>query len=176
MKQISACLVMLLLGLVFALQAWLQKRQPNPELKKQDFFVGTWKLEGTTKQSTFGPGGQKFESREDLEWMPGGFFLLVHSYSGGKLDNITVIGYDSREKVFTHTSFTSSGQTELWKGTADNDSWTWTRDATVDGKPVVERLAIKKTSPDSYAFVVEMKPGDSATWSIVAEGTGAKTK
>ena len=176
MKQASVFLAMALFGLGLAVPALPQKPQPSPELKKQDFFVGSWRLEGTTKQSTFGPGGQKFESTEQLEWMPGGFFLLAHSYSGGKLDNITVIGYDSREKVFTHTSFTSSGETELWKGTADNDNWTWTRDATASGKPVVERLAIKKTSPDSYSFVVEMKPGDSATWSIVAEGTGTKTK
>jgi hypothetical protein len=62
------------------------------------------------------PGGRKFVSSEQLEWMPGGFFLLAYSYAGGKLAELTVIGYDANAKVFTHTSYTSSGKTELWRG------------------------------------------------------------
>jgi hypothetical protein len=31
-----------------------QTPKPSSELKKQDFFVGTWKLEGMTKSSPFG--------------------------------------------------------------------------------------------------------------------------
>jgi hypothetical protein len=153
-----------------------QNPKPSPELKKQDFFVGTWKLEGMTKSSPFGPGGQKFESTEHLEWMPGGFFLLAHSYSGEKLAEVTVIGYDSDQKVFTHTSFKSGGETESWKGTAEGDSWVWTKEEKIAGKPFDDRLAIKKKSPDSYSFVVEMKPAGGDSWSTVAEGTGTKTK
>ena len=153
-----------------------ETQKPSPELKKQDFFVGTWKLEGTTKSSPFGPGGQKFESTEHLEWMPGGFFLLARSYSGGKLAEVTVIGYDSYQKVFTHSSFKSGGETELWKGTAEGDTWVWTKEEKIAGKPFDDRLAIKKKSPDSYSFVVEMKPTDGDNWSTVAEGTGTKTK
>ena len=153
-----------------------QTPEASPELKKQDFFVGTWRLEGITKASPFGPGGQKFQSTENLEWMPGGFFLLARSYSGEKLAEVTVIGYDSDQKVFTHTSFKSSGETELWKGTAEGDSWIWTKEEKIGGKPFEDRLAIKKKSPNSYSFVVEMKPADGDTWSTVAEGTGTKTK
>ena len=152
-----------------------QTPKPSPELKKQDFFVGTWKLEGMTKSSPFGPGGQKFESTEHLEWMPGGFFLLAHSYSGGKLAEVTIIGYDSEQKNFTHTSFKSSGETELWKGTAEGDSWNWTKEEKIGGKPFEERLAIRKKSSNSYSFVVERKPADGDSWSTVAEGEGTKT-
>jgi Protein of unknown function (DUF1579) len=173
---------MIALGGFIVVQAQLgaqtssQTLKPSPELKKQDFFVGTWRLEGTTKSSPFGPGGQKFESTEQLEWMPGGFFLLARSYSDEKLAEVTVIGYDSDRKVFTHTSFKSSGETELWRGTAEGDSWVWTKDEKIGGKPFEDRLAIRKKSPDSYSFVVEMKPADGDTWSTVAEGTGTKTK
>jgi Protein of unknown function (DUF1579) len=153
-----------------------QAPKPSPELKKQDFFVGTWRLEGITKSSPFGSGGQKFESTEHLEWMPGGFFLLAQSFSGEKLAEVTVIGYDSNQKVFTHTSFKSTGETELWRGTAEGDSWIWTKEEKVGGKPFEDRLAIKKKSSNSYSFVVEMKPADGDTWSTVAEGTGTKTK
>lgn len=177
MKQASAALLFALLfctDLAFA-QASPQTPTPSPELKKQDFFVGTWKLEGTTKSSPYGPGGQKFESSEHLEWMPGGFFLLAHSYSDKKLEGVTVIGYDPNEKVFTHTTFNSTGRTELWKGTAEDDTWTWTRGG-IGGKPVKVRLSIKKTSSNSYSFVQDVQPAGGGDWSIVAEGTGTRTK
>ena len=173
----SACLFVLLFSAAWLFgQASPQTPKPSPELERQSFFVGTWKLEGTTKPSPFSRGEEKFESMENLEWMPGGFFLLAHSYSAGKLAEVTVIGYDPKDKVCTHTSFTSSGTTELWKGVAENDSWTWTRDETVDGKPMTERLRITKTSPNSYLFVQEMKPAKEDNWFTVAEGTGTKSK
>jgi Protein of unknown function (DUF1579) len=177
MKHTSpACLLILLFSaaLVFA-QASPPTRKPSPEMEKQSFFVGTWKLEGTMKPSPFTHGGDKFESEEHLESMPGGFFLLVHSYSAGKLAEVTVIGYDSNDKVFTHTSFTSNGQTELWKGAAENDSWTWTKEETVRGKPMTQRLTIKKTSSKSYSFAQDMKPA-GGDWFTVAEGTGTRTE
>lgn len=171
----AACVFVLFCGLPFAL-AQTPSHTPSQELKKQDFFVGNWRLEGTTTQSPFGPGGVKFSSSEDLEWMPGGFFLVAHSYSSGKLAGLTIIGYDTDRKVFTHASFNSSGETELWTGTARSDSWVWTRQRELNGKAVEERLNIKKTSPTSYSFSVEMKPEESDNWSTVAEGVGTKTR
>ena len=109
--------------------------------------------------------------------MPGGFFLLAHSYSEGKLAELTIIGYDSEEKVFTHTSYDSaSGKIERWRGTAGDDTWSWTRDTTIKGKPGEVRLTIKKTSPRSYSFVEDVKPSEARDWSAVAEGTGTKTE
>jgi hypothetical protein len=151
-----------------------QAPAPSPELKKQDYFVGDWTLEGTTRASAYGPGGQKFKSTEHLEWMSGGFFLLAHAYHDKKLVAVTVIGYDSSNKTFTHTAFNSRGETELWTGTADDDKWTWTRDAQIGGKPVRDRLTITRTSANSYAFVVEVQPAQGGDWSIVAEGTGTR--
>ena len=149
---------------------------PSPELKKQDFFVGNWTLEGTTKSSPFGTGGQKFTSTERLEWMPGGFFLLAHSYAGKRLAGVTVIGYDSKEKIFTHTRFNTQGETEFWTGIAESDKWIWTRDEQVDGKRVRDRLTINKASSNSYSFIVEMQPAGGGSWAVVAEGTGTRTE
>ena len=175
MKQRStACLLAFLFSavLVFA-QASPPPSKPSPELEKQSFFVGTWKLKGTMKPSPFTHGGENFESTEHLEWMPGGFFLLAHSYSAEKLAEVTVIGYDPKDKSFTHTSFTSSGQTEFWRGVAENDTWIWTKEETVNGKALTERLTVKKTSPNSYSFAQEMKIA-GGDWVTVAEGTGTK--
>ena len=164
---------------IYACAAWagqpaLSPPKPNPELKKQDFFVGNWTLTGETKSSPFGPGGEKFQSTESLEWMPGGFFLVARSYSGGKWVELTVIGYDPNENVFTHTSFSGSGKTEIWKGTAGDNTWIWTKKETVGGKPVTQRMTITKISPASYSFKVEMEP-EGGSWSTVSEGSGIKT-
>jgi hypothetical protein len=176
MKLTSAtCILAFFCGPPFAV-AQTPPHAPSQELKKQEFFVGSWRLDGVTTQSPFGPGGAKFSSSEDLEWMPGGFFLVAHSYAGGKLAGVTIIGYDSEHKVFTHASYNSTGETELWTGTAQSDSWVWTRQRKLIRKPVDERLNIKKTSPTSYSFSVEIKPTDGDSWSTVAEGVGTKTK
>lgn len=42
-----------------------------------DYFVGRWTGEGDVKASPFGPAG-KFMFTEDKEWLPGGFFLVMH--------------------------------------------------------------------------------------------------
>lgn len=178
MKHISE--VCLALALLNAMSAVAQNRpqppRPDPELKKQDFFVGNWTLEGKSVASSLGPGGQTFKSTESLEWMPGGFFLLAHSYAEGKLAELTIIGYDPEEKAFTHTSYNSTaGKIERWRGTAEDGFWTWTRDATIAGKPGQVRLSIRRTSPHSYAFVEEVKTADRGDWSPVAEGTGTRT-
>jgi hypothetical protein len=173
MKLTAAVILMVLLPGAALAQSSSGTPTPSPELKKQEFFVGNWKLVGETTQSPFGPGGQKFESTEELEWMPGEFFLVAHSYSEGKLANMTVIGYDTEQKVFTHTSYNSTGETELWKGTAEDGVWTWTRDRKIKGKPGEERLTIHQISPTSYSFIVELAP-EGGTWSTVAKGTGTK--
>jgi hypothetical protein len=177
MKRISAVgYLVMLFGAVSAV-AQSHTPTPSPELKKQDFFVGEWTLQGATKSSPFGPGGQKFKAIEQLEWMPGGFFLLAHSYADGKLAELTIIGYDAEEKAFTHTSYSAGGKIERWLGTAERDTWTWTRDGRpVDGAATKVRLTIKKTSPRSYSFVQDVKKADADAWSIVAEGTGVKSE
>jgi len=152
-----------------------QARKPNPELHAQnDYFVGTWKLTGETKPSPFTPGGQKFESTEQLEWMPGGFFLVARSYEGNQWRGMTIIAYDENAKVFTHTTYSASGEIEVLKGTAQGDTETWSADRQVKGKPVKERMTIKKVSPVLYTFKFEMAP-EGGDWSLVYEGQGNKT-
>src|SRR5580704_2323068 len=55
--------------------AWGQMApKPGPELKKLDYFVGTWTAEGTIAPGPWGAGG-KFSSTDTMEWMPGNFFV-----------------------------------------------------------------------------------------------------
>jgi len=147
---------------------------PSAELKQQDYFVGTWRLTGETKASPFGPGGQKFDSTERLEWMPGGFFLIAHSFDRDKLVGLTIIGYDENAKTLTHTSYSAGGKVEVMRGTTQGDTVTFYQDGQVKGKSVKERMIIKKVSPVLYTFKFEIAP-EGGDWSLVYEGNGAKT-
>jgi hypothetical protein len=54
MKQISrVCILLALFSAMSVAQTPPQTPKPSPELKKQDFFVGTWTLEGETKATPF---------------------------------------------------------------------------------------------------------------------------
>jgi hypothetical protein len=152
----------------------LQARKPNAELHTaNDYFVGTWTLTGETKPSPFGPGGQKFTATEQLEWIPGGFFLVARSYEGNQWRGMTIIAYDETAKVFTHTTYNANGEIEVLKGTAQGDTETWYSDRQVKGKTVKQRMTIKKVSPVLYTFKFEMAP-EGGGWSVVYEGQGSK--
>jgi hypothetical protein len=51
--------------------------RPDPALKRLDFLVGTWRLDGTLEAGAMGPGGT-LSGTETFEWLPGGFFLVHH--------------------------------------------------------------------------------------------------
>lgn len=150
-----------------------QPAEPSPELRKEgDYLVGNWRLVGETKRSPFGPGGEKFESSERVEWIPGGFFLVARSYQDDKWMGLTIIGYDQNRKVLTHTTYNATGEVEVMERT-DDAGGTETWSGKVDGKPVKERLIIKKVSPVLYTFRFEMAP-EGGRWSLVHEGKGVK--
>ena len=177
MKAILAAALLSILGNAVDAHAQSspQARKPNAELHAQnDYFVGTWTLTGETKSSPFSQGGQKFESREQLEWMPGGFFLVARSYEGNQWRGMTIIAYDENAKVFTHTTYSATGEVEVLKGTAEGDTETWYSDRQVKGKPVKQRMIIQKVSPVLYTFKFEMAP-EGGDWSLVYEGKGSKT-
>jgi len=52
-----------------------------------NYFAGDWKLTGTTKISPSTPGSP-FTSTEHGEWVPGGFFLEIHSVMKGPLGDV----------------------------------------------------------------------------------------
>jgi hypothetical protein len=178
MKTASAAVVIFFITLGSATFARAQsspQKPPTPsaELREQDYFAGNWRLTGETKASPFGPGGQKFDSTERLEWMPGGFFLVARSYEGDKWVGMTIITYDADAKVLTHTTYQASGRVEVMRGTTQGDTVTFYQDGKVKGKPVKERMVIKKVSPVLYTFKFEIAP-EGGDWSVVYEGKGDK--
>src|SRR5438477_10240690 len=95
---------------------------PGPEVKKFDYFVGAWTIEGTIPQGPWGAGG-KFTSTRTGEWMPGNFFVESHadfkmpSEVGGDGKSVSFMGYDTEANQYTFDDFNSHGRRQIAMGT-----------------------------------------------------------
>lgn len=147
--------------------------QPAPELKKLDYFAGSWKTDIDMKASPYGPGG-KITGSDHIEWMQGNFFLLIHSKFSGVWNGVgvEVMGYDSTRKAYTYESYNSAGEHETATGTVEGDTWTWNSEQTTmpGGK---WRYTQKVLSPTSFSIKFEISP-DGSTWSTAMEGKSTK--
>lgn len=174
-----AVVVLTLLGAVaLPAQGQMQMPKPSPELKKLEYFTGTWTMEGDMKPGPMGPGG-KWTGTEQLKWMDGGFFLV--SQSGFKSDSMgsatgtAYMGYDVNDKMYTYDAFNTVGESEHAKGMIDGDNWTWTSEGKMNGQTIKSRYSMKILSPTSYTMKYEISP-DGTNWNTVMEGKATKTK
>jgi len=165
--------------IMIALSAWAQMGgPPGPEVKKLDYFVGTWTTEGTIAQGPWGMGG-KFTATGTSEWTPGNFFVQSHSESkmppevGGDSQAVMIMGYDTQQTTYTSDRFTSLGQHETSKGTLSGDTWTWTSSSNYGGMEIQGKMTIKTLSPTSYTMKYEISM-DGKTWTPFMEGKATK--
>ena len=168
MKRITTLISAMFLFTTLSTYAQMPTPKPAPELKKLDYFLGTWTLEGDMKPGPMGPGGKMTET-ERTEWMDGGFFLVSHidfkSAGMGNGTGISFLGYNANDKVYTYDGFNSMGEAEHAKGTLDGDTWTYTAEEKMNGQTMNGRFTIKQLTPTSYSFKFEMAPpgGEFAT-------------
>jgi hypothetical protein len=149
--------------------------KPGAELKRLAYFVGTWKTEGEDKPGPMGPGG-KSTSTDKFEWMPGGFFLLLHSDGTGPMGpghGLGVFGYDTNSKVYTYHGFDSMGQAVASTGTVTGDTWSWKSEEKVGATTTSVRVTVKELSPTVYTFKLEMSQNGGA-WATAAESKSTK--
>jgi len=163
------------LGVSMQAQAPQAPPKPGPEVRKLAYFVGNWKEAGEVKPGPMGPGG-KFTSISKWDWMSGGFFLEAHidmTSATGKSKSLGVMGYDPNTKMYTYNEFDSMGGAISAKGTVDGDTWNWTSDMMMDGKPMKTRVTIKEVSKTEYTFKLETST-DGNTWTTGMEATDTK--
>ncbi len=171
---ILACIT-LLLGIALSARVQTETPKPAPELRKLDYFVGTWASEGEIKPGPMGSGG-KFTGTNHVQWMDGAFFLVTQSeFNGamGKGTETAYMGYDSNDKMYTYDSFNTLGEADHAKGNVDGDTWTWQSETRVGAQTMKGRLTIKVLSATAYNFKFEMS-SDGATWNTVLEGKDKK--
>jgi len=179
MKRISSVFFIAVLSTALASgQATPTNPAPPPELKKLDFLVGTWKVQGELKSASPSPGG-KFSFLNRYAWMSGRYFLVLHSTTNGALGNATgtsYYGYSPQDKTYTYDAFNSLGQAEHAKGTLEGNTWVWTDTEDFLGQVVKGRYTVTVTSPTSYTFKFEVAPLGGGDYTTVAEGKGTKLK
>ena len=149
--------------------------KPAPELKKLDYFAGTWIAEGIIRPGPMGPGGN-FTATNRVQWMDGGFFLVTHSEFSGTIGNGTetsYMGYDTDARMYTYDSFNSLGEVDHAKGNLDGDTWVWQSETRIGHQIMKGRLAMKMLSDSVYAFQFETS-SDGIAWSTVMEGKDTK--
>ncbi len=166
---------LLCVALLPSVHAQMGPLKPAPELKKLDYFVGTWKMDGEMKPGPMGPGGKMMET-EKVQWMDGNFFLVMNDDFKGDMGSgtgVAYLGYDSNDKMYTYDAFNSTGEAEHSKGNVDGDTWTWTSDEKMGGMTVKGRFIVKTLTPTSYNFKFDMSQ-DGTNWSTVMEGKATK--
>jgi hypothetical protein len=167
--------MMLLPGVALSARAQMEIPKPAPELKRLDYFAGTWTAEGNIKPGPMGSGG-RFTGTNHVRWMDGGFFLVTQSeFNGaiGKGTETSYMGYDSNDKMYTYDSFNTLGEADHAKGNVDGDTWTWQSETRMGPQSIKGRLTIKVLSATAYNFKFEISP-DGTTWNAVMEGKDAK--
>lgn len=147
--------------------------KPSPELKKLDYFVGTWTAEGTIPPGPWGEGG-KFSVTHTNEWIAGNFFVESHSEFrmpsalGGDRQSTGILGYDAEKNVYTSTEFTSQGGRDVAQGSVNGDTWTWTSSEKYEGQEIQQRATNKILSPNSYSAKFEISQ-DGTNWTVMME-------
>lgn len=152
---------------------------PAPELKKLDYFIGTWNIDATIGPGPWGAGG-KFTATGTDEWLKGNFFIVGHddfslpAEMGGSGTAVTIMSYDPDKKVYTEERYDSNGQHQKSSGTVNGDIWTWTSENNYGGMTIQGRLTIKVVSPTSYTTKYEVSADGGATWMPFWDGKATK--
>jgi hypothetical protein len=151
--------------------------KPGPELQKLAYFAGKWASEAEIKPGPFGPGG-KFTYTQDCEWFAGSFALVCHTegkMQEGTYKELSVMSYDPAEKTYIYFEITSSGEHVFARGTVEGDTWTWTSESKMGGKPARSRFTLKQVSADLASYKFEMSFGD-APMAQLMEGKQTRVK
>jgi hypothetical protein len=169
----------LLAAIVLAGAAFAQApSKPSPEVKKLDYFVGTWTTDATIAPGPWGSGG-KLTSTTTYEWMPGEFFLSGHRDSklptelGGDTASTVILGYDPAQHGYTSDEFNSQGQHIASKATLAGDTWVWTGSRNFGDMEIQQKMTLKIVSPTKYNLKFETSI-DGVNWMTFMEGSVTK--
>jgi hypothetical protein len=172
----SSLLILTCVGAVLG-QAPAGPPKPGPEHQKLAYFAGKWSAEGDSKPNPFGPAG-KFTFTQNCEWFEGGFALVCHSegkMQAGTMKGLSVMGYDPGAKTYTYYETNTMGESVFARGMVEGDTWTWTNEGKMGGKPVRGRFTLKQVSADSASFKFEMGMGDEPL-KVVMDGKQTRVK
>jgi hypothetical protein len=153
------------------------QQQPTQQQQIMNYFAGDWKLAGTSKISPNTPA-VPFTSTEHAEWLPGGFFLEIHSVMKGPMGNVhgtRMMEYNALQKVYTYNAYNSLGEHTMAEGTVQGDTWVWNAEEKLNGVVTKGRYTVTFLSPNSYTFKSEV-PQAGGKWATVMEGKATRAQ
>jgi Protein of unknown function (DUF1579) len=145
---------------------------PTPEHKKMGYFTGHWKLQGTVRSLPNAPA-EPFTTKEDTEWLTGGFFLETHASmttAAGETRSVRMMEYNVNDNVYTYNVYDSLGNHLMAAGHVQDNVWTWNSEESVNGLIVKGRYTVTVVSPAAYNFKYETLTNTGA-WATIMEGT-----
>ena len=152
--------------------------EPDPELKKLSVFLGHWRRVREYKPGLLGPPG-KFTIDWTTRMILGGFFLegrLKQKGPTGWTQGLEIFGYDPVNKNFPHQAYTDDGSTFSGVLTVAQNTYTWTGQFAVAGKPYQAKATfIPAADLASGTFEGEISV-DGKTWTPWFEEKYTKVK
>jgi len=175
-KVVAVAIAVALGGVVIAGQATKPtKPTPGPEHKRIAYFAGQWSFQGESKDSPLGPGG-KFSGTETCEWFAGGFQLVCRTKGTGPKGpgtGMSVMSYDPARKAYTYYGLSSHGDNIFVRGQVQDKVWTWSDEATIEGKKVKIVATITEESPTVSSFKLEASV-EGGPMAVVEQGKSTK--
>ena len=152
--------------------------KPGPEHERLGYFVGKWKMEGTTAENPFMPGG-KFSSTDTCEWFEGKFAVVCRTQGKGPMGptrGLGIMGYSAGEKVYLYYGVENSpmAMTTVPRGTVEGDTWTYHDESKMGDQTVKSRFVMKQLDKKSYTFKWEIQ-GPDGQWKTVSEGKSTRS-
>ena len=175
--MVLALALTLTAGIAVLAQAPAGLPQPGAENKKLAAFVGAWKDEAEMKAGPFGPGG-KMSMTETCDWFTNGFSVVCHTDTTGFMGDIktlTLLNYNTGEKIYTFYELNSFGHTNLAKATLDGDTWTLNSEENMGGKVIRTRTTLKLPTADTAVMMTDLSV-DGGAWTPFMELKGTRVK
>jgi Protein of unknown function (DUF1579) len=150
-------------------QAEAAPPSPNPELKRLEPLLGTWKAADHTHDSVLGPG-VPVTSTESFSWLDGGYFLVstYETVFGNEpaQRGVNYWGYDSDAKRFRIIFFSNNGpfteEGNRYAGVVSGDTLTFEGPARF--QYVLDADGRIKTSTDGTISVAWWLRDQSGEW------------
>jgi hypothetical protein len=180
MRALLPCLLLLM-----CFPAAAQDAKPAPadeeavltQMKQLDFLVGTW--EGDEKW-WMGPGEPTIVKAHTTSTMEAGGRFLVTRYEEkgtplGDMSGVSVITYDSSDKIYKLWDFTAYSQGTLGKGSFEGDIFVVAMDTEGGGQKMKLRFFYKKLSQSEYELKIDVSLDEGKTWLKSFEAVFHKT-
>ena len=176
MKSFAAILSLTLVAIAGTLQAADAPKQPSPEMKKLEVFVGKWKYEETEVPTPFGPGGKSSYRAVD-RLVHDGFFLEERATGqspGGALSWTWYAWFDVDSGVFRSTAYETGGRIAAGTFTIEANVMTGFGERKVGEKTYKTRTVFRMV-PDQKVYTYEASYSeDGNTWKPWYTGKATK--